>query len=353
LITYVIGVSEFQCTYEDFNPGNSIVFTWLANIAQNYSQWNLLKARMYYVPRVSSSTSGSFLMAVDPQSGSSTTPQFETEMSNYQVAVDGAAWETFDLELDPKSMMGGMTRKYVRTTGETDIQEDNTVNGGKILLATTGSTTGNTLWGKVYMSYDVEFFSPVVNGSPSGSPGCSYALSGVTSANEFGNATVPAFSPNPPAITIQTGGVILFNAPGVYAISYCVNAGTSCTFGAQLFSGCTQSNQWNGGTGTDFSGNATAGYNQTLILEVPNANSSAPATWTLGLTIVGTTTGNLLITSMPYGYTSRGGWVGRYPTLLNSKDEVREDPGDDSQPVDQPVLRHIDTDAFGPKSLKR
>jgi len=144
------------------NPGLTTTFPWLAPQAQQWEMYKVHRLRAEWIPIASTGTAGDVYLspnydASDPQ------PTTEVQAANNVNAVVDSVWKVLSCDLDPSSMMGLGPRKYVRPCAVAgDIK---TFDIGKLFVCSNNEANTNTV-GKLYLSYDFEFFTPQNDPSP-------------------------------------------------------------------------------------------------------------------------------------------------------------------------------------------
>jgi len=190
------------------NPGLAGVFPWLSNMALNWEQYRVHKLRAEYIPIAPSSTQGDILLSPDYDATDST-PTTEQQASDNQDTVTDSCWQRVTLDMNPESLMGGVSRKFTRNSA---IAGDlKTFDLGKLYVIT-NNASGTPSFGKLFLEYDFEFFVP--KSSPLDS-----AVSKGTSL--FSRSTAQSFTNNvaaPLQLTAVATDPLSFGSPvaGVY-----------------------------------------------------------------------------------------------------------------------------------------
>lgn len=139
------------------NPGLSGTFPWLSSIAKNWEQYKVHRLNAIYIPILPTSTQGDIGLIPDYDAGD-TSPTSEVEAANTEDAVTNSCWDKTECNLDPKAMMAGCTRKFVRTTNTAgDIK---TYDVGNFYIYTVNFSSSLLNVGKLFLDYDIEFFVP-------------------------------------------------------------------------------------------------------------------------------------------------------------------------------------------------
>lgn len=148
------------------NPGLSTVFPWLAPQAVQWEQYRVHKLVVRYIPIAPTSTQGDVILSPN-YDASDTFPQTEAQAVASMGAVMSPCWMPCELVLDVPSMMALGPRKFVRNCLVAgDIK---TFDVGTVSICTNNQTSGNAI-GKILLDYDIEFFIPQLDPSPSTRP---------------------------------------------------------------------------------------------------------------------------------------------------------------------------------------
>lgn len=155
LIGSITGTVAFTCSpLYSLNPGIISTYPWLGTQAQGWEQYWYHDVKIKYLTRTGSTTPGSFYMAVD-YDAADTAPGGEQSISTYTSVKETAPYREVTLTLRPEYLKA---KKFVRTGFLGPNLDVKTYDIGNLILATVDGTT--VPWGKVWISYDVEFFQP-------------------------------------------------------------------------------------------------------------------------------------------------------------------------------------------------
>jgi hypothetical protein len=139
-----------------FQPGLSVGFPWLSTQAQSWEQYRFHKLEYTFVPIASTATNGNVLLAPE-YDVTDTTPLSEVSMSEMEGSVETPCWVTTTIRIDCAAMFAQGSRKFVRSIGIAGDQR--LYDGGKLYVSTVNEANTNPI-GKIYVTYDVEFFKP-------------------------------------------------------------------------------------------------------------------------------------------------------------------------------------------------
>lgn len=153
--------NKFVC-----NPGMASTFPWLSVQAGQWEQYRFNRLRFKYLTRTATTTVGSVLMAPD-YDPSDSAPASEAAVSTYQDCVEDAVWvESLVCELNVSSMFPNGQKKFVRS-GAVGLEDLKLYDAANFFLCTLEETSAAAI-GKLWVEYDVDFFTPQI--APSGDP---------------------------------------------------------------------------------------------------------------------------------------------------------------------------------------
>jgi len=247
------------------NPGLTTVFPWLAPQAIQWQQYRIHKLLAEYVPLAPTSTQGDIILSPD-YDASNPAPTTETQAANNRDSVEFACWSRNTCYLDVAAMMGLGPRRFVRATNVGgDIK---TFDVGRLFVCS-NNQTGTSAVGKLYLEYDIEFFTPQNSPSTASQPTSTswYDLQGVqtiaTATPTALNFTTATFDPI--GVGTATAGVFT-PAAGVYRLTVMSTATDSAaetfTLLIQMFKNgaSTVPSVGSSSTGTTATGKNHAGF---------------------------------------------------------------------------------------------
>jgi len=168
-----MGVDDtFRVVAWELNPGLPGTFPWLSSVALGFEMYRFNRFTVRYTP-VCSTAVGGFVQLVPEYDITDSLPGSVTQASSYLNSKGGQVYAPMSIDLDIKSMMGGLTRKYVNSTQSyIDFIAATTVNpplGNNIeprtsssafYCCTSNGASGFRPCGIVEFDYDVTFFTP-------------------------------------------------------------------------------------------------------------------------------------------------------------------------------------------------
>jgi hypothetical protein len=230
LLGNVTGSTSFAISNQfSLNPGLSASFPWLSTQAIGWENYRFHALRFCYLPRTGTNVPGSVILAPD-YDASDSAPTSEMYMTTYAEMREDAVWKEILVTLRPAAMFSVGPTKFVRNNasniGTSDIR---LYDAGNLFVGTVDGTAVN--WGKIYVEYDVEFFTPQT--PPSGINFASYwydTQTGAVTATPFGTTASVQTGSLPFSVLTNTGGVgvITTTQAGTYDITWTVDtSGTS------------------------------------------------------------------------------------------------------------------------------
>lgn len=191
-ITNISGTSAFtQALQVPLNPGLFQSFPWLSAIANNYESYRFHALKFCYYTRTGSNIPGSVLIVPD-YDASDAAPSSEQIASTYNDMEEDVPWKDICCRLNPRSMNSLGPHKFVRNGGLPATADIKTTDSGNVFLFTVDGTAVN--WGKVWVEYDVEFFTPQSNPNGNVQSGESTGTGALTAAAIFGTGLNNVFA---------------------------------------------------------------------------------------------------------------------------------------------------------------
>jgi hypothetical protein len=170
------------------NPGLSSVFPWLSRIARNWESYRFKKLRFCGFTRTSTTTVGSIILAPD-YDASDPAPSTEVQASSYADVVEDAPWKDLVCTLKPQSMFSNGPHKFVRGGVLQPNQDVKLYDVGNLHICTVDST-GAAAWQKLWVEYEVEFFTPQISTDQSDGSEKQVSSAGMTGAKPFGTSAL-------------------------------------------------------------------------------------------------------------------------------------------------------------------
>jgi hypothetical protein len=166
------------------NPGIDETFSWLSNIAINWERYKFHRLSFHYLTRVASTNTGSVILSPDYDPADAK-PVDEITALSYADAREDVVWKDVDIFLKVPSLDGGRKDHFVRTGPLGPNLDVKSYDSGTLFVCVDATVT-STLLGKLFVDYDVEFFTPQL--PPTGDP---LVGSSVVSFGGAGNVNFP------------------------------------------------------------------------------------------------------------------------------------------------------------------
>lgn len=202
---------EVQQTF-DINPGNNVLFPWLAGIAARFQEYKVRGMVFHYVPTSGSAvaSTNSALGAVMLQTtyrASDSPPSSKVEMLNEYSSSESVPCDAFchPIECDPKE--NPFNIQYVRTQNTPTSEGKLLYDLGSTHLAVQGcQTTGNPI-GDLWVTYEIELKKPLVS---SNITSAIRSFSAITSSTDTANMFSTITSSSGPLPILLAGNRVLF-----------------------------------------------------------------------------------------------------------------------------------------------
>lgn len=161
MIGDLAGSVAFAVNKYEVNPGIVATFPWLSTLAKEWEQYRFHKLTFTYANRCSTATKGSVIIAPD-YDPSDPAPTTEMAVTSYRDAISASSWKECSSILDPDAMYPLGPRKYVRIN---NVPGSKKVYDAANVYFCTADQADTTVIGKVFVTYDIEFFIPQTVGA--------------------------------------------------------------------------------------------------------------------------------------------------------------------------------------------
>jgi len=204
-ITDVTSSTEFALNNYFLNPGLPATFPWLATVAQNFEQYKfhgvLFEFRSTSADALNSTNTalGTVIMGTDYNPAS---PNFVTkqQMENNEWTTSNKPSCTFIHPIECSSRETQVKLWYVRTGFVPDGQDQRLFDLANFQIAVVGSQAQAVI-GELWVSYDVEFFKPVLStATPDGGFGSGFVLSNLAFDDQ-------PWGDSPPTVSFDNAGI--------------------------------------------------------------------------------------------------------------------------------------------------
>lgn len=284
----------FQAYSFDVNPALSALFPWLNTIAMQYETYRFRRLQFEYQPQCSTATGGSVVMAMDYDAADAV-PTTKAQIMSFAGAVRANAWSPVTLTCDQANLARFGTQRFTRGGAVPSGTDIKTYDQGKLTLALTGVPT--VTCGELYVSYDVEFFTPQLDPDVliktrtariSGG-------SGLVGSHPFMNGVVTG---GLPVEVILNGAALRFVQTGTYLLSLALQ-GTGLANTAPELYGTLSDGSAGSFSPLGFTVNATSTLMLAeIVLNITKADASHPAD--LGFLINATTLASSVLRIAPF-----------------------------------------------------
>jgi hypothetical protein len=157
--TFSSSATPFAIYVASINPGLGFLFPWLHNVAVNFEKYRFRRLRFRYVPAVSTITSGTVALAVDPDA-SDDLPTSIPAMLSFQNACAVNTWMGCDINTQSSALA---EVRYIRSgsVADTDVK---LYDLGNFLYGTTTTVTNSPGdLGYMFVDYEVDLINPAAH----------------------------------------------------------------------------------------------------------------------------------------------------------------------------------------------
>jgi hypothetical protein len=218
-----VASGNFAVSSYTINPGLSVSFPWLSQVAPAYESYQFEKLEYVYEPSISASTSGVVSLAIE-YDVSDSDPTSKGDMMSNTRAVRAACWQRASY-LSNMIDAGVMTkRRYTRAGAVPSGKDARAFDLGRLLVGTAGFGAAVVNSGEIYVDYVISFYTPQKD-----TPGLAMAHSakivsgaGIDKTHTFGTGAATVTGDLPVTATVND---ITFTQPGEYIIA-CSGTGT-------------------------------------------------------------------------------------------------------------------------------
>jgi hypothetical protein len=154
------GTAAFTSVAYPINPGIGTLFPWLASVASRFDSYRFSNLQFMYEARASSDTVGTVSIAVN-YDASDTAPTSKAQLNSLETRVDTVPWQQAVIRCMVSELDGTILKHKVRqgTVPNTDVKM---YDAGNFIVVTSGVTTAPPFLGELWVTYDVDLFSPLL-----------------------------------------------------------------------------------------------------------------------------------------------------------------------------------------------
>lgn len=216
----------FYSTSYAVNPGQPGTFPWLSSIAQNFESYAFRSLSFDFESAVATTDGGVVLIAAD-YDVNDVSPGNKQQMMSYHGAVRSNIWSHCSFRSDSSDRNVLSAKRFVRVGSQPVNSDPKTYDVANLFIATQGCTAALSV-GELYVTYEIEFWTPQSNGALNFSSASSKIVvgAGITAAKPLGSAQTITGYQN---FTVDASGlVITFANAGEYLFE-CACTGTVFT----------------------------------------------------------------------------------------------------------------------------
>lgn len=207
----------FRADAYPLQPGLSTLFAWLAEQAINYQEYRFKRVTFRFETDQQASIAGKVMYAFSPDAADPV-PVNKQEMLEYGIKGKSAVWQEFSMPVPMVEALG--SRRYVRAGTLAANLDVKTYDLGTLFVATSGVVAASANVGELYVQYEVELITPVVQSLPAAQArSVTIGSAGATSETVPYGAT-PAVVGGLAVVPSATDATLTFNRVGNYLVSY-------------------------------------------------------------------------------------------------------------------------------------
>jgi len=215
----IAGSVNFTASTFPVQPGLSTLFAYLSTQALSYQEYRFRKLGFIYETEKPTTAGGKVMMAFLPDAAD-TLPTSKQDMLENEYKLTAPAWaERVEFMVPEKALSTLGEPKYVRFGALAANLDIKTYDCGQLIIATQGMAD-TTLVGELYVHYQVELMTPVID-SQAFSAAFSSSLTGVSPSQTSAFGASPTVSGGL-SLTV-TGNTITFQRVGKYVVTYVAN----------------------------------------------------------------------------------------------------------------------------------
>jgi hypothetical protein len=297
----ITGTAGFNNVAYPLNPGIPTTFPWLATVAQNYQEYVFHGVVFEFRPLITDFiTGGAPGVVVMATNYNADAPNYsskqEMENSEYAVSVKPTNALMHGVECAVNQTI--LPQRYVRTGNVPVGQDLRLYDYGNFQFATQANPTQDL--GELWVTYCVEFHKPILPIDVGGQVDSAHAFrTNVSTANEFG--LIQVVNNGSLALSVSGTAITFLAQPQQqYLINISYTAATSVTGNfAPTFIGLAQRPYYQGlGNFSIQAGSGTTTLVYDTIVVCTSLNPGLVTITAVGLTIVGATTVDIVITEL-------------------------------------------------------
>lgn len=228
----------FRADVYPLQPGLSTLFAWLAEQAINYQEYRFRRVTFRFETDQQASIAGKVMYAFSPDAADPT-PVNKQEMLEYGIKGKSAVWQEFDMPVPMVEALG--SRRYIRSGTLAANLDIKTYDMGVLFVATSGIVATSANIGELYVQYEVELITPVVQSLVAAQARSItiQALTGISETVLYGST--PTTTGGLAVVPSTTDATLTFNRVGNYLVVATITGTGLFTSYVPTFtvSGCT------------------------------------------------------------------------------------------------------------------
>jgi len=259
------GSTTYAVTSYSLNPGNPVLFPWLAQIASRFESYRFNSLTIQLLTRAPTSTGGIQVLAMDYDAADAA-PLTMAQARSYRSSVAGAPWEDITFRSareDLSKEKSNFVRLGVSIPTGTDVR---LYDIGTLFVITDGQAA-TTVISELVVSYDITLMTPQLSGFD-GLCARSAGTAGLTAAILFGTDAQLDSQGSLPVTINAAGNTMTFQVAGTFLVSGTI---TGTVIVATSFG--------NAGTVTSYGGVATTNAGQTSTVGYTYIDALPGQTW--------------------------------------------------------------------------
>lgn len=160
IVAQAAAPSLFNVSSFPINPGQAATFPWLAALASRYESYRFRSLRFCYESEAPTSLGGSVIISLDYDS-QDPAPLTKQQAMAYRNAVRSAPWEEVS-HVSSQEDLNKQKSYFVRPGAQPAGTDSRLYDTGNAFVATQNITTASAVCGELYVEYDVDLMTPVL-----------------------------------------------------------------------------------------------------------------------------------------------------------------------------------------------
>lgn len=173
------------------NPGSKKTFKWLGTIGPCFETFKFRNVRLHYYPRCPTTTAGSLILSPDYDAADAP-PSSEEQCSQNVGTKEDAPWKEIVMAFNAAMLNRTYKGHYIMTDSRFDSssQDEKTIDPAQFFVCR--DSAGVTIpWGKLWIEYDVDLFTPQTPEAPIDQGGGAIVAPTITTGSALPFAVAP------------------------------------------------------------------------------------------------------------------------------------------------------------------